>query len=250
MLQTLARDDSTPRSALDVSTDTEAATYVHQLCVKPDPEVLRQTVLDILAEGGSGHLLSPEVEEYPSDEGSEVDNIDTLPMSPTRRIIIEVAQRMQPELQGPTAEELLNPTRATPATPQQSAAGSPVKPSPIPLGLAQQMSGWQMDASSNQRAHSKRTSFPTAQDPNKHAKTPNGENDKPTRRSRSTQRHRSRGGQSKSCPRQEEVKHVLIPTGYESTYHQEKQKQEKESMSQALCCHLEKQEAEKLEVLT
>ena len=134
--QTLARDNSTPRSPLDVSTDTKAAAHVHRLCVQPDPEVLRQTVLDILVEGGHGHLLSPEVEEYPSDEGSEVDDIDSPPMSPTRRIVIEVAQRMQLEPQGPTAEELLNPTRATPATPQQSAAGSPVKPSPVPLGLA------------------------------------------------------------------------------------------------------------------
>ena len=140
--------------------------------------------------GGMVIYCHPRLKRYPLDKGSEVNDIDTLPMSPTRRIVIEVAQRMQPEPQGPTAEELLNPTRVTPATPQQSAAGSPVKLSPIPLGLAQWMSGQQMDASCNQRAHSKRTSSPAAQDRKKHAKTPTRENDELTRCSRSTQRCR------------------------------------------------------------
>ena len=74
-------------------------------------------VLDILAKGGHGHLLPPELKDYASDQGSEVDDIDTPPMSPSRRIIIEMVQRMQPVPQGPTAEELLNPTGATIATP-------------------------------------------------------------------------------------------------------------------------------------
>ena len=77
----------------------------------PDPDVLRQTVLDIMVEAGHGHLL-PELEDYATDDGSEVDDINTPPMSPLRRVIIEAAQRMQPEPQGPMAEELLNPTRA------------------------------------------------------------------------------------------------------------------------------------------
>ena len=77
----------------------------------PDPDVLRQTVLNIMVKAGHGHLL-PELEDYATDDGSEVDDIDTPPMSPLRRVIIEAAQRMQPEPQGPTVKELLNPTRA------------------------------------------------------------------------------------------------------------------------------------------
>ena len=45
-----------------------------------DPDVLRQAVLDIMVEAGHGHLL-PELEDYATDEGSEVDDINTLPMS-------------------------------------------------------------------------------------------------------------------------------------------------------------------------
>ena len=142
-LQTLVREDLTPRHSLDASTDTEATTHVHQLCMQPqppDPEILWQAVLNILAKGGHGHLLPPELEDYSSDEGSEVDDIDTPPMSPSRRIIIEVAQRMQPELQGPTVQELLNPAGAT-TTPLHSAAASSVKQSSSALGFAQCMSG-------------------------------------------------------------------------------------------------------------
>ena len=120
----------------------------------PDPDVLQQMVLDIMVEAGHGHLL-PELEDYATDDGSEVDDINTPPMSPSRRVIIEVAQRMQPEPQGPTAKELLNPTRAKSVPPQHSTTASPVKQSPTPLGLAQQLSGWQMDASHNMRAQSK-----------------------------------------------------------------------------------------------
>ena len=90
------------------------ATHIHRLCVQPqahNPDVLWQAVFDIMAEAGHGHLL-PELEVYATDKGSEVDDIDTPPMLPTRRVIIEAAQKMQPEPQGPTAEELLNPTRA------------------------------------------------------------------------------------------------------------------------------------------
>ena len=184
VLQTLAREDLTFKSPLDVSTDTEATTHVQKLCMQPDPEVLRQTVLNILVEGGHSHLIPPELKEYSSDKGSAVNNIDTLPMSPTRRIVIEAAQRMWPETPGPTAEELLHPTSASPATPQQSAASPSTKPSPT-----QQISGRQMDASHNQRAHAKRTSSPTTQDPNKHAKSPTRETEEPVRHSRGTHRH-------------------------------------------------------------
>ena len=117
VLQTLSREDLTFKSPLDVSTDTEAATHVHRLCMQPDPEVLQQTVFDILAEGGHGHLIPPELKEYSLDEGLAVDDIDILPMSPTRKIVIEVAQRMRPETPGLMAEELLHPTGASPATP-------------------------------------------------------------------------------------------------------------------------------------
>ena len=61
-----------------------------------------------MAKAGHGHLLI-ELEDYTTDEGSEVDDIDTPPMSPSRRVIIKAAQKMQPEPQGPMAEELLNP---------------------------------------------------------------------------------------------------------------------------------------------
>ena len=102
-----------PYASPSMSTDTEVATHIHRLCVQPqvhNPDVLRQVVFDIRAEAGHGHLLL-ELEDYATDEGSEVDDIDTPPMSPTRRVIIKAAQKMQPEPQGPTAEELLNPTR-------------------------------------------------------------------------------------------------------------------------------------------
>ena len=83
----------------------------------PDPDVLHQTMLDIMAEACHAHLLSPESEEYTSDEGSVVDDIDTPPMSPSRRIIIDMARRVQPEPQGLTAAELLNPCGATDTMP-------------------------------------------------------------------------------------------------------------------------------------
>ena len=88
------------------------------------------------------------------------------------------------------ADDLLNPAKRTPATPQQDAATSPVKKSLAPSHLAKQMSGWQMDINYNQRAHSKCTSSPTTPDPNKQAKTPTREDDTgdQTRQSRSTQR--------------------------------------------------------------
>ena len=117
---------------------------MHRLCMRsgtPDPEVLWQTVLNILAEGGHHHLLTPNIEDYLSDEGSEVDSIDTPPLLPSRRVIIDAAQRMQPESCGPTADDILNPIKRMPATPQQDVAASPVKKSPAPLHLAKQMSG-------------------------------------------------------------------------------------------------------------
>ena len=110
-----------PKASPSASTDTEVATHIHRLCVQPqahNPDALRQVVLDIMAEAGHGHLLL-ELEDYATDEGSEVDDIDTLPMSPSRRVIIKAAQKMQPEPQGPTAEELLNPTRAKSVPPRR-----------------------------------------------------------------------------------------------------------------------------------
>ena len=103
-----------PKCSSSASTVTEAATHIHRLCVQPqvhDPDTLWQVVLDIMVKAGHGHLLL-ELEDYATDEGSEIDDINTPPMSPSRRVIIEAAQKMQPEPQGPTAEELLNPTRA------------------------------------------------------------------------------------------------------------------------------------------
>ena len=102
------------------------------------------------------------------------------------------------QCKGPTAEELLNPTGVTTAIPWRSAAASPVKQSPTPLGLAQCMSGQQMDASRNQMAHSKHTLSPAPLDPNKHAKTPTRECDDLTRQSRSMHRHCGWGGRSQS----------------------------------------------------
>ena len=87
VLQTLSREDATPKPSPNTSTDTEDATHVQRLCMQPqmpDPDVLRQTVLDIMVEAGHGHLL-PELEDYAMDDGSEVDDIDTLPMSPSRK---------------------------------------------------------------------------------------------------------------------------------------------------------------------
>ena len=109
-----------------------------------DPDVLRQAVLDITVEAGHSHLL-PKLEDYATDKGSEVNDIDTPPMSPSRRVIIEAAQKMQPEPQGPMAEELLNPTRAKSVPPRQRATASPAKQSPTAWGCAPPVSGQQMD---------------------------------------------------------------------------------------------------------
>ena len=237
-----------PYASPSMSTDTEAATHIHRLCVQPqahDPDVLQQAVFDIMAEAGHGHLL-PELEDYATDGGSEVDDIDTLPMSPTRRVIIEAAQKMQPEPQGPTAEELLNPTRVKSVPPQHRTTASSAKQSPTPQGCMLPVSGQQMDASRNMRAQSKRTFSAAPVDWNKHAKTPMREPDEPVRCSRSL--HRCQGGhaQSQSCPKREEV---FIPVGYESTYHQEHQREEKQCRSETLKRHLERWESEKQEVL-
>ena len=231
-----------------MSMDTEAATRIHRLCVQPqahDPDVLRQAVFDIMAEAGHSHLL-PELEDYATDQGSEVNDIDTLPMSPTRRVIIEAAQKMQPEPQGPMAEELLNPTRGKSVPPQHCTMASAAKQSLTPQGCTLPVSGWQMDASHNMRALSKRMSSPAPVDRNKHAKTPMREPDEPVRRSRSL--HRCQGGhaQSQSHPK---CKEVLIPAGYEPTYRQECQREEKQHQSETLKWHLERWEAEKQEVL-
>ena len=225
-LQTLSREDATPYASPSASTDTEVATHIHRLCVQPqahNPDALWQVVFDIMAEAGHGHLL-PELEDYATNEGSEVNDIDTLPMSPTRRVIIKAAQKMQPETQGPTAEELLNPARAKSVPPQHRTTASPAKQSPTPQGGMLPVSGWQMDTSRNMRAQSKRMSSPAPVDWNKCAKTPTREPDEPVRHSRSL--HRCRGGhaQSQSRPKREEV---FIPAGYESTYHQECQREEK-----------------------
>ena len=157
-----------------MSTDTEAATHIHRLCVQSqvhDPDALWQAVFDIMAEAGHGHLL-PELEDYATDEGSEVDDIDTPPMSPKRRVIIEAAQKMQPEPHGPTAEELLNPARAKSVPPRHRTTASPTKQSPTPRGCMLPVSGQQMDASRNMRVQSKQTSSPAPVDRNKRTKTP------------------------------------------------------------------------------
>ena len=92
-----------------------------------------------------------------------------------------MTQKMQLEPQGATAQELLNPPRATTTTPRCSTVASPVKQSPTPLRLAQWMSGRQMDVSRNQRAQSKHTSSAAPLDLSKRAKTPTRESDEPTR---------------------------------------------------------------------
>ena len=151
-----------PKASLSASTDTEVATHIHRLCVQPqahDPDALQQAVLDIMVKAGHGHLL-PELEDYATDEGSEIDDIDTLPMSPSRRVIIEAAQKMQPEPQGPTAEELLNPMRAKSVPPWHRTMVPPAKQSPTPWGCALPVSGRQMDASHNMRAPIQANIFP------------------------------------------------------------------------------------------
>ena len=125
-----------------------------------DPDALRRAVFDIMAEAGHGHLL-PELEDYATDKGSEVDDIDMPPMSPTRRVIIEAAQKMQPESQRPTAEELLNPARAKSVPLRHRTTVSPTKQSPTLRGCTLPVSGQQMDASRNMRVQSKRMSSPS-----------------------------------------------------------------------------------------
>ena len=212
-----------PKASPNASTDTEAATHIHRLCVQPqvhNPDTLWQAVLDIMAEAGHSHLL-PELEDYATDEGLEIDDINTPPMLPSRRVIIEAAQKMQPEPQGPTAEELLNPMRAKSVPPWHQTTALPAKQSLTPRGCALPVSGWQMDASCNMRVQSKRTSSPAPVDWNKCAKTPMREPDKPVRCSRSL--HKCQGGlaQSQSHLKREEV---FIPVGYETTYCQEHQR--------------------------
>ena len=107
-----------------------------------------------MAEAGHGHLL-PELEDYTSDEGYEVYDIDMPPMSPTRRVIIETAQKMQLEPQGPTAEELLNPVRVKSVPPQHHTMALPTKQSPTPRSCMLPVSGRQIDASRNMRVQSK-----------------------------------------------------------------------------------------------
>ena len=96
-------------------------------------------------------------------------------------------------------------------------------------------------------------SSPAPVDWNKRAKTPMREPDEPVRHSRSLHRHRGGHAQSQSHPKWEEV---FIPAGYESTYRQECQKEEKQYQKEERQCrsetlkrHLERREAEKQEVL-
>ena len=136
-----------PKASPNARMDTEAATHIHRLCVQPqvhDPDALQQAVPDIMVEADHGHLL-PELEDYTTDEGSEIDDIDTLPMSPSRRVIIKAAQKMQPEQQGPMAKELLNPTRAKSVPPWHRTKVLPAKQSPTPWGCVLPVSGQQMD---------------------------------------------------------------------------------------------------------
>ena len=122
----------------------------------------------------------------------------------------------------------------------------PAKQSPTPWGCTLPVSGQQMDASPNMRAQSKQTSSPAPVDQNKCTKTPTREPDEPVRHSRSLHRYQGGHARSQSCPKWEEV---FIPVGYESTYCQEHKREEKQHRSVTLKRHLEKQEAEKQEVL-
>ena len=141
------------------------------------------------------------------------------------------------------AEELLNPMRAKSVQPWHHTTAPPAKQSPTTLGCMLPVSGWQMDVSRNMRVQSKQTSSPAPVDQNKHAKTPMREPDEPVRCSRSLHKHRGGHAQSQNCPKWEEV---FIPAGYESTYHQ---REEKQCRSETLKQHLQKQEAQKQEVL-
>ena len=122
-LQTLAREDLTPRPTLDQ--------------IMTDHDILRQAIWDVLAEGGHCHLLLPDIEDYPSDKGSEVDYIDTPPMSPSRRVIIDAAPKARIAPDRPNADDLLNPTSKTPASPCYTAASLAEK-SPAPSKLSKQ----------------------------------------------------------------------------------------------------------------
>ena len=139
-LQTLAREDLTPRPTLDQSTDTEATTQVNWLYMQlPDHDILRQAIWDVLTEGGHCHLLLPDIEDYPSDKGLEVDCIDTPPMSPSRRVIIDAVPKARIAPDGPNADDLLNPISKTPASPCYTAASLAEKsPAPAPSKLAKQ----------------------------------------------------------------------------------------------------------------
>ena len=201
-LHTLSREDAMPYASPNASTDTEAATHIHRLCVQPqvhDPDVLQWVVFDIMVEAGHGQLL-PELEDYAMDEGSAVDDVDTPPMSPTRRVIIEAAQKMQPETQGPMAEELLNPTRTRSVPPRHCVMALSAKKSSTPRGCTLPVSGRQMDASCNMRAQSKQMSSPAPVDRNKHAKTPTREPDEPVRCSWSLHRHREGVPKARATP--------------------------------------------------
>ena len=92
-------------------------------------------------------------------------------------------------------------------------------------------------------------SSPAPVDRNKCTKTPAREPDEPVRCSRSLHRHWGGHARSQSHPKREEV---FIPAGYESTYRQECQKEEKQHQreerqrqTETLKRHLERQEAEK-----
>ena len=68
-----------------MSMDTEAMTHMNRVTLQsqmPNPDVLRQTVLDIMADTGHGHLLHPKTDDYTSDEGSAMDDFDTPPLFP------------------------------------------------------------------------------------------------------------------------------------------------------------------------
>ena len=127
-----------------------------------------------------------------------------------------------------------------PATsPSYQAAVLPTEKSPGLSKLAKEvgrMSSQQMDASHQQRVNIKHTMLPVVVDPNKLAKIPTREEDVADLvwQSQSLQRRKSRKAQrSQSRPHRNQTEQVYIPTGYESTFHQEqamankKEKQEK-----------------------
>ena len=102
-LRTLSRHDTMPHAPPGVSTDTEAATHLHKLCVQPqvhDPDTLQRSVFDIMAGGWPQTIYCRNWRTTPLMRDLKSNDIDMPPhVTHKRRVIIETAQRMQPEPQ-------------------------------------------------------------------------------------------------------------------------------------------------------